>query len=624
MLICCVRPGVRLANASRAVLGQRVDRARLARVGPPGEGDLGQRPRGGSCASLAAPSTNSRADQGMRTLRQAASPLAGRARPLQWRAFSTQSRVRRRLAATPDRMSAGSDTGMDRTSFIAALALAASRLSSPGWAPGTPPRRARPSPISPRPSRPRRQSAPHATAPTATAPSRRIRTSPGRARSISAASCAHFKAGIRVNADHAAHRAAAVRCRHGRRSACTSRSRRPRTSRRQGSATRRRRAEAVRGGDAASGVPACAACHSPTGAGIPKNFPQGVGPVRRLHLRAAQGVQVRRARQRRRRQGCRRPHHGRIAQKLERHADEGARRLRCRLAVAPARARHATPRASPRCTSTRSRVAAASTWIARTLRSRGLVARRRRRPRVDGGRRRPAASLPSASCRASRWSRVDVTAAGLRLSAPHMRPMRRCRSTRAGAARDVVVWRSTVLGSDMRRCRGRLDVGLARARRAPRALRSRAHARVQPRVTPATRARTRCSRTAIPSSSPTRRRCAELNERLAARGHPALPMNRFRPNVVIDGLARVRRGSRRYHRRRRRACCGSSSRARAARSRRPTRQPRGSASSRCRTLGEYRMDAKLDGVTFGVNAIVVEGEGRSSRPVHRPRVEYRF
>lgn len=29
-----------------------------------------------------------------------------------------------------------------------------------------------------------------------------------------------------------------------------------------------------RGGDAASGVPACAACHSPTGAGIPKNFPR--------------------------------------------------------------------------------------------------------------------------------------------------------------------------------------------------------------------------------------------------------------------------------------------------------------------------------------------------------------
>jgi len=32
-----------------------------------------------------------------------------------------------------------------------------------------------------------------------------------------------------------------------------------------------------RGGDGASGVPACAACHSPTGAGIPKNFPKVSG-----------------------------------------------------------------------------------------------------------------------------------------------------------------------------------------------------------------------------------------------------------------------------------------------------------------------------------------------------------
>ena len=32
-----------------------------------------------------------------------------------------------------------------------------------------------------------------------------------------------------------------------------------------------------RGGDAASGVPACSACHGPTGAGIPKNFPRLAG-----------------------------------------------------------------------------------------------------------------------------------------------------------------------------------------------------------------------------------------------------------------------------------------------------------------------------------------------------------
>jgi cytochrome c553 len=32
-----------------------------------------------------------------------------------------------------------------------------------------------------------------------------------------------------------------------------------------------------RGGDAATGVPACSACHGPTGAGIPKNYPRVAG-----------------------------------------------------------------------------------------------------------------------------------------------------------------------------------------------------------------------------------------------------------------------------------------------------------------------------------------------------------
>ena len=32
-----------------------------------------------------------------------------------------------------------------------------------------------------------------------------------------------------------------------------------------------------RGGDSTTGVPACAACHSPDGAGIPKNYPRLAG-----------------------------------------------------------------------------------------------------------------------------------------------------------------------------------------------------------------------------------------------------------------------------------------------------------------------------------------------------------
>jgi cytochrome c553 len=32
-----------------------------------------------------------------------------------------------------------------------------------------------------------------------------------------------------------------------------------------------------RGGDAATGIPACAACHAPDGAGMPKNYPRLAG-----------------------------------------------------------------------------------------------------------------------------------------------------------------------------------------------------------------------------------------------------------------------------------------------------------------------------------------------------------
>jgi cytochrome c553 len=32
-----------------------------------------------------------------------------------------------------------------------------------------------------------------------------------------------------------------------------------------------------RGGDAATGLPACAACHAPNGAGVPKNYPRLAG-----------------------------------------------------------------------------------------------------------------------------------------------------------------------------------------------------------------------------------------------------------------------------------------------------------------------------------------------------------
>ena len=60
----------------------------------------------------------------------------------------------------------------------------------------------------------------------------------------------------------------------------------------------------IRGGDAAGAAcPACAACHSPERRRHPEELSARRRPVRRLHVRAAAGVQGRAARQRQGRQG---------------------------------------------------------------------------------------------------------------------------------------------------------------------------------------------------------------------------------------------------------------------------------------------------------------------------------
>ena len=87
---------------------------------------------------------------------------------------------------------------------------------------------------------------------------------------------AHFKAGIRVNATMQAMAATAQRRRHA------GAWRVLRAAEAEGPAARdptlvKSAQQLWRGGDAARGVPACAACHSPTGAGIPKNYPRLAG-----------------------------------------------------------------------------------------------------------------------------------------------------------------------------------------------------------------------------------------------------------------------------------------------------------------------------------------------------------
>lgn len=101
---------------------------------------------------------------------------------------------------------------------------------------------------------------------------------------------------------------------------------------------------------------------------------------------------------------------------------------------------------------------------------------------------------------------------------------------------------------------------------------------------------------------------ADLNERLAATGSVALPMNRFRPNVVIEGLPAydedhleaieiggvVLRPVKRCTR----CITTTTDQSTAVRGAEPLR-----------TLGGYRHDEALGGVTFGMNAIFVAGIG---------------
>ena len=102
---------------------------------------------------------------------------------------------------------------------------------------------------------------------------------------------------------------------------------------------------------------------------------------------------------------------------------------------------------------------------------------------------------------------------------------------------------------------------------------------------------------------------ADLNARLAARGQPALPMNRFRPNIVVDGwepydedhFAEVATGEARMRMVKPCVRCQI------------TTTDQDSAAVGVEpllTLAGYREHSTLGGVTFGMNAIVTAGAGQ--------------
>jgi uncharacterized protein len=116
---------------------------------------------------------------------------------------------------------------------------------------------------------------------------------------------------------------------------------------------------------------------------------------------------------------------------------------------------------------------------------------------------------------------------------------------------------------------------------------------------------------------------AELNQRLAAKDSPALPMNRFRPNLVISGLPpgdedhldTIEAGGivLRLVKPCTRCVITTTDQGTGERGIEPLP-----------TLAAYRHDARFGGVTFGMNAVVVAGAGRTLAAGMPAICSYRF
>ncbi|MEP7329363.1 MAG: MOSC N-terminal beta barrel domain-containing protein [Betaproteobacteria bacterium] len=116
---------------------------------------------------------------------------------------------------------------------------------------------------------------------------------------------------------------------------------------------------------------------------------------------------------------------------------------------------------------------------------------------------------------------------------------------------------------------------------------------------------------------------ADLNARLVARGEFVLPMNRFRPNIVLAGLPTfdedhldtITMGAvtLRMVKPCVRCVVTTTDQATVQIGMEPLR-----------TLGEYRMNERFGGVTFGMNAIVTAGAGHTLSCGDGADVTYRF
>jgi len=215
--------------------------------------------------------------------------------------------------------------------------------------------------------------------------------------------------------------------------------------------------------------------------------------------------------------------------------------------------------------------------------------------------------------------RTSIVDGLLRLAAPHMPTLVLDRAPGA-VARDVVVWRSAVRGIDAGDTAAHWlsdwlaqDVRLVRFDRAVTRL-------CNPEFAGASGAHTYFA-DGYPVLVIGAASLDDLNARLAMRGEPALPMNRFRPNIVVRGLEAFLEdhvdtftiGD--VTLRAVKACTRCQVTA--------TDQVTAAVGIEpLRTLGEYRLHEALGGLAFGMNAIVLrEGTLAAGMPV---AVEWRF
>jgi uncharacterized protein len=210
----------------------------------------------------------------------------------------------------------------------------------------------------------------------------------------------------------------------------------------------------------------------------------------------------------------------------------------------------------------------------------------------------------------------------LTLSVPHVAPLAVPMASAGVAPRDVIVWRSDVRGIDMGDAvAGWLSAWLAADVRLMRFDRSLERA-CNPEFAGDSGAHTFFA-DGYPVLVIGEASLAELNARLAARGEPVLPMNRFRPNLVLQGLPpfaedhldTIAIGDVVLR------CVKPCTRCQVTTTDQDSAQV---GLEPLRTLGEYRMNDQLGGVTFGMNAIVIEGAGRPVATGATAEAEYRF